>query len=247
MWTYKYDAFGRTVPVTQAAGNQQRTTSYQYDAEGRVTWIESPEGVVSYSYDSQGRRVRATTVVVNPAPQTANITNDFRYAYDALGRLASVSVYERNDVPLSQPDVTSNRYDLQGNLDLEFEANGVITDYAYDTLSRLDVLTHYAPDATPNDLSDNAKLTSFDYTVRADGRRTGVVEKFWIDGAEKTNNIAWSYDPLSRLVDEVFQHYDPTLTHDTQCSTTSPATGWNSGSTAATTGRWMRRPVTVTT
>ncbi len=57
----------------------------------------------------------------------------------------------------------------------------MITDYQYDELNRLDILTQYAPDGTPEDLSDNDKLAEFDYTVRADGKRTGVTETFWLD------------------------------------------------------------------
>ena len=82
----------------------------------------------------------------------------------------------------------------------------MITDYVYDSMNRLDKLTHYAPDETPENLADNDKLAEFDYAVRADGRRTGVVEKFWVDDGsgtvEVTNEIEWEYDGLNRLIDE---------------------------------------------
>ncbi|MBA2115005.1 hypothetical protein HOV93_21770 [Planctomycetes bacterium FF15] len=91
---------------------------------------------------------------------------------------------------------------------------GVIEDYVYDELNRLDVLTHYAPDATPEDLSDNDKLAEFDYEVRADGKRTGVTETYWLDSDENGTpephvvDIDWTYDELGRLVEESIDHFD---------------------------------------
>jgi YD repeat-containing protein len=62
VWSSHYDAFGRTVEVTHGLSTltPQRSTSFVYDAEARVTWIESPEGVVSYGYDLLGRRIRTS-------------------------------------------------------------------------------------------------------------------------------------------------------------------------------------------
>ena|GEM_PF-3486899 len=97
------------------------------------------------------------------------------------------------------------------NLDLITASNGVISDYEYDDLNRLDTLTHYRPDATPDDLTDNAKLAQFDYTVLANGSRSGLVEQFWTDDnatstsdPDLTNSYAWNYDAANRLIDEVF-------------------------------------------
>jgi hypothetical protein len=83
--------------------------------------------------------------------------------------------------------------------------------------NRLDVLTHYYPDATPNDLSNNPKLAEFDYTVLADRKRTAAAETFWFDDTgdavpdSHTNQITWDYDAAGRLTDEVFNHYDDLL------------------------------------
>ena len=87
--------------------------------------------------------------------------------------------------------------------------NGIETTYAYDSLGRLDVMT---------DADTNGNVTaSYDYQVRADGRRTGSTETFWIDANEdgvqdagelKSTDYAWSYDGLNRLTDEVIDHWD---------------------------------------
>ena len=71
---------------------------------------------------------------------------------------------------LTTPEVTTYEYDLAGNLVRTDLPNGVITTYDYDDLYRLDVLTQYAPDETPENLADNDVLATYEYTVRA---RTG--------------------------------------------------------------------------
>lgn len=61
--------------------------------------------------------------------------------------------------------------------------------------------------ATDTDLSDNPKVAEFDYTVAANGQRTAMTERFWIDDdatADVVNNYSWTYDGLNRLTDEVF-------------------------------------------
>ena len=133
-----------------------------------------------------------------------------------------MEVYERNNLAVdsdpgtagTQPETTSYDYDLLGNLDDMTTPDGVITDYVYDFLNRLDQQIAYLPDSTPGDLTDNDKLDEFDYTLRADGKRSQAIETFWFDSnsdsiAEPhTNQIDWTYDDAGRLIDEVFNHYD---------------------------------------
>ncbi len=212
VWTFTYDAFGRQIAATQQVGTDIRATTTAYDAEGRITQIVSPEGAVNYEYDPvTGLRTRTTT------GDAADPTEDFRYSYDALGRLAAVEVYKRSgeavdvvpQTPGDQPEATRYEYDLIGNLLSERKANGVVADHVYDSLNRLDVLREFM-DNNGNGVYDagDSLLTRFDYTVRADGRRTGAVEQFWFEGEMHENTVAWSYDNLGRLVDEVFDHYE---------------------------------------
>ncbi len=89
--------------------------------------------------------------------------------------------------------------------------NGVIEDYEYDSLNRLDTLTTFVDDGTPNgtyDPGSDTLIASFDYTLRADGKRTGVTETF---ESGLTNTIAWTYDNLGRLTSEDFDSTDNTL------------------------------------
>lgn len=108
--------------------------------------------------------------------------------------------------------------DLKGRLVRQTNPNGTLALHAYDRLGRLTKLTHYAPDTTPQDLSNNAKLSEFDDTHNPAGQRTSTTETFWFDGDDPdslpeahTSEIGWTYDAAGRLVDEVFNHYDDSL------------------------------------
>ncbi|MAT15363.1 MAG: hypothetical protein CMJ46_08850, partial [Planctomyces sp.] len=200
--SYTYDDQYRKTSMTDDRG----TTYYEYNDDGRITQIESPEGIINYEYDDlTGNRTRVTT------GDPLDVENDFRYTYDSLGHLKTVEVHERNDSVLSTPEVTTYTYDAVGNLIRTDLANGVITTYEYDDLYRLDVLTHFEPDGTPENLADNDKLAEYDYTVRADGRRTGVTETRWDNGAPLVDTFGWIYDDLGRLVTEVFDSHDNAL------------------------------------
>jgi RHS repeat-associated protein len=212
VWTYKHDAFGREVEVTQTRGSAVRTVTSAYDGEGRLTQQSSPEGIVNYEYDDLGRKTRTYTGTA------ASPISDYRYGYDSRGRLATVQAVERNGVTLATPETTTYQFDLVGNLDLQRQANGTIVDYVYDSLNHLDTLTQYAPDATPNDLSDNPKIAEFDYTVRADGKRTAVLEQIWKDGPSQSplvNQFNWTYDDVGRLTQEVLDSSDNSLDYTT--------------------------------
>ncbi|MEQ1906865.1 MAG: hypothetical protein ABL888_21965 [Pirellulaceae bacterium] len=90
-------------------------------------------------------------------------------------------------------------------------ADGSITTWEYDSLSRLDKMTEYGPDVTPENLTDNPLLARYDYDVRSDGKRTGVTETHWFDTIAHETRIDWEYDGAGRLVEETFNHYDNSL------------------------------------
>lgn len=135
---YEYDAFGRMIEVTDARG----TVDMIFDNDGQLI-----EGTIFREYDDLGRIERMYTgTAVDPV-------NDTEYTYDELGRLSEVKAVEINNVVLGTPEITTYSYDVIGNLDRIDYANGMIADYQYDTLNRLELLTNYASDATPEDLN----------------------------------------------------------------------------------------------
>jgi YD repeat-containing protein len=71
------------------------------------------------------------------------------------------------------------------------------------------------PDGTPNDLSNNPKIAEYDYTVRADGRRTDLLERFFTSGGVVENSYSWSYDALNRLTSETIDSSNDALDRTT--------------------------------
>ena len=96
--------------------------------------------------------------------------------------------------------------------------DGVITDYIYDFLNRLDQQIAYLPDSTPGDLTDNDKLDEFDYTLKSrrqtqPGHRDLLV-RLRIATASLKPTPTKSTGPTTMragLIDEVFNHYDDLL------------------------------------
>jgi hypothetical protein len=85
----------------------------------------------------------------------------------------------------------------------------VSTSYEYDSLGRLDTQIDRN--------SADTVLASYDYTVRADGKRVGLDESFWFDldndnavdtGEVKSTTYDWDYDAIGRLTDEAITHFD---------------------------------------
>ena len=196
----KHDAYGRVITEEfHRADNTIDTTNTVFDAEGRVTQISKPEGVLNYEYDDLGRQKSvATGDFMSPTTKT-------EYSYDELGRLETVvgAWQEGIDIP---DEITTYRYDAAGRLNHLIRSNGVVTDYVYDDLGRLDVLTDFV-DTNRNETLDAGEsvLAEYDYEIRADGKRSGVLET---DDQGRITQIDWVYDELGRLSQERYDSYD---------------------------------------
>ncbi|TVS17596.1 MAG: hypothetical protein EA424_12305, partial [Planctomycetaceae bacterium] len=218
VWNYTYDAFGRVLHVAaylRDAGTgllePARSETTTYDTQGRVASVATDEGTVSYQYDQFGR-LASTTIGTPSEPQRI-----ISYTYDQLGRLQTVSEDQAPADPLSATLDTRYGYTLMGTLRRTDLPNGTIEKYVYDEQNRLDLLTHYGPDDTPEDLSDNPVLASYDYDLRGDGRRVGLFEAFYQDGDDApwlTRQMQWDYDGLGRLIREVVDSSDDSLDYE---------------------------------
>jgi len=227
-----FDAFGRVTSTTHtyASGATagvpiavlQDIWTTTYDVQGRVIQEISPTGIIHYDYDVLGRKTHVRTIV----PTVSGVASESVYAYDSLGRLASVSTTQRDGLPVdidptlagNQPETTIHHYDVLGRMDFTELPNSVVQDYTFDNMDRLDVMRHFQSDANNANLADNVLRDMFDYSYRADGKRTGLFESFGGSGIgfqpvnpTLTTNYTWTYDNAGRLVSEVLDSSDNSL------------------------------------
>ncbi|MFN6164524.1 MAG: RHS repeat-associated core domain-containing protein, partial [Planctomycetota bacterium] len=172
---------------------------------GRVTQETTPTGTIQYQYDLLGRKTLCRTVV---STVPTDILTEITYTYDLFGRLSTVNTVKRDGAIVDSngagagtpPESTTYFYDLLGRPDYTLLPNGVIEDYTFDAMDRVDLVAHRRA-------SDNAVLASYDYTYRADGKRTGLNESFSTTTA-RSNSYTWSYDNAGRLISEVLDSSD---------------------------------------
>jgi RHS repeat-associated protein len=173
-----------TIPANYST-ETTRITEFSYDADGHLTQVNSPEGVINYGYDlATGRHT-----------DTCTANSEIGYGYDQLGRLKTVTVYKRDGSILATPEQTTYTYDTVGNRESITLPNGIVSTWKYDNLNRLTNLTHQA--GTTN-------LATYVYQLHSTGRRTNAFEVICLPGGTcRTNSLTWAYDQMYRLTNEV--------------------------------------------
>jgi RHS repeat-associated protein len=156
---YEYDAEGRLIKVTSPDGSETRTS---YDPDGReVARIDGLGRTTTSVYDDVGRR----TAVVAPGGTTNRVT------YDAEGRPATttdtagrVTTYQYDRLGrlarTTLPDGASsvNGYDAGGRLTSVTDARGAATTYEYDGDDRLIRMTDPLGNSTRYDFDAAGNL-----------------------------------------------------------------------------------------
>jgi RHS repeat-associated protein len=167
--SYTYWPNDQIKTATTPAGQ----TQYFYDHRHRLDYELRPDGTrMDYDYDAVGNR---TLVKVTRNGETTSQTS---YTYDALNRLDTAT----ND--LTPSEVTEYTYDAAGNLDTVTYPNGLVTDYAYNSVNQLTDV--YTRDGT------GTLISHYAYTLDDTGRRTVISE---LDG----RTTAYCHDELYRL------------------------------------------------
>ena len=165
--------------------------------------------------------------------ETSTQYTDVRYAYDVLGRLSTVTVDEANGVTLASPLVTTYAYTPTGNIASIVQANGVVTDYTYDSLNRLIGITDTNASGT--------LLDEYKYVLDADGRCVSAAEfELQSNGVLDEVKINWTFDALGRMTSEdsldatglrPALSYDTTYTYDLDSNLVATTTKSASGTT----------------
>ncbi|HEX6623913.1 MAG TPA: RHS repeat-associated core domain-containing protein [Pyrinomonadaceae bacterium] len=194
--TYTYNQAGLRASMTDASG----VTAYAYDARYRLTGKQTPQGALTYTYDSAGNLLTTRSSNAN------GLSVDF--AYDVLNRLASVT---DNRTGATQ---TVYQYDSVGNLGSLTYGNGVVTTYAYDNLNRLTGVTS----------AKGSTLAGYTYTLGAAGNRLSVTEhggrqvSYTYDDLYRLTGETVAGDPHS-VNGAVGYTFDPVGNRKTQTST----------------------------
>ncbi len=144
--------------------------------------------MIHYDYNSITNRKQAT------------YTDDTRteYEYDVMGWLAVARLVMRDGNSIDPCEETFHEYTSVGSRDWTGLANGTDTEYSYNALNRLTNVKHIS--------SLSETLSSFSYTLAANGMRTSVTEFVKMpSGAgepNETRTINYTYDNLNRVVTE---------------------------------------------
>lgn len=202
-----YDEANRVV-THQQQGDDKTLVTYQYDAttgctgckhlEGMLAKVTYPmgagQGEDAVGYDLRGQPVYSrrtldghifeiTSTLDNLGRVTARSFpngTSISYQLDGLGRLKNVPGY-----------IPSVAYDDRGLPKTQKLANGVVTDYAYDQLMRLEKLSTVSPVA--------GKLQEYAYTRDSVGNITEIVDTSDFGDAPSAN-ATYHYDSWYRLV-----------------------------------------------
>ena len=182
---YTYDVLGRQDVIYKDGEPEQ---DYDYDNEGNLQEITTPQGTITYGYNSITGQNPTSTVSDNTSTT---------YAYDDLGRLDSVN------------DTTQYTYTAVGSRQSVSLPNGVYTHYAYNNLNRLTSLVHFESSQM------SSVISSYDYTLKADGMRKQAAEYIEKASGADEHTVDYSYDNLNRLESEtVGADYDVSYTYD---------------------------------
>ncbi len=218
---WSYNPFGETTEKTQVIGAVSLTTSYAYDAEGRLSTITYPSGkVVSYGHDTYrpvSASVDAMTVLSAASYDPFGAVSGWTWGdgsthsrtYDMRGLMTSQSLAS---------DPRTLGYDPAGYLTSVSDSRHTDS-YGYDLLGRLEDFLHAGiaplPGSQDFDYDANGNRTSFGvdgsawpYTVGTNSNRllasTGPVAKSYsFDAAGNVTSDgvhSYAYDDSGRFV-----------------------------------------------
>ena len=127
---YARDALGRITSVTESVlGSAPVTTTYTYDAAGRLDGVLTGASAVTYGYDPNGNRTHVSGVPVATYDAQDRLLTyaGATYTYTAGGDLRTKT---------DASGTTTYTYDLQGNLKRVDLPTGDILEYLVDAQSR---------------------------------------------------------------------------------------------------------------
>ena len=203
-FTYDNNANRLTSTVWRHVGSSwtPSTTTYNYDAQNRVTQTIDPDG---------GTNIVIYNVIGKQQATIDKLGHTNSYVYDAMARL----------IQTTYPDFTTetNGYDAAGNRIASADRLTNVTTYVYDPLNRLQK-TIYADNTTNMTVYDGigrvaqtidarGTITGFSFDIA--GRRLSVTNAFGISGVQNVSN--YGYDANANQI----TFHRCVRTHDDEC------------------------------
>ncbi|MBI1293017.1 hypothetical protein GC173_17550 [bacterium] len=190
------------------AARPSRTESWTYDGQGRMVSKTSPEGRLTYGYDSQGRLNR---IGRGDGRQT-------RYEYDKQGNLLRV-IDRAMGLDPSKESAVVYTYDRHGRKRVVQYPNGARATWQYDDLhggGQVSEIAHYGK----NESNATVQLLKLVYTRDA----SGLILKIAETGPDHAQTWVYGYDGLKRLTSaNRYAGYFPGAT----ATTGSPASSYS--------------------
>ena len=210
--SYEYNELNVRKKITNARGQVRQVF---YDAMGRITGYNSPEGSVSYTYDANGNVLTVVdshgtiTRTYDALNRVSSYTDTYgkviRYEYDAVGNLSKIIypdntavtyAYDANHNLIRVTDwanrVTAYTYDVNNRVVGVTKPDGSVTTTAYDNKQRVT--------STVERTAGGAVITGFEYTYDDLSR---IVEEKHLD---KNSKFCYTYDNLNRVISRVIKN-----------------------------------------
>ena len=204
--SYEYNELNVRKKITNARGQIRQIF---YDAMGRITGYNSPEGSVSYTYDANGNVLTVVdshgtiTRTYDALNRVLSYTDTYgkviRYEYDAVGNLSKIIypdntavtyAYDANHNLVRVTDwanrVTTYTYDVNNRVVGVTKPDGSVTTTAYDDMQRVT--------STVERTASGTVITGFEYTYDNLSR---IAEEKHLD---KNTKFCYTYDSLSRVI-----------------------------------------------
>ena len=172
--------------------NNKRFTTWQFDADGRVTLNEHANGVDRVSFDYPSDLITTTTL-------TSGATQTYHYGYDT-GKKRVIEVDNNGCTECAGSHLLYNYDVTTGNL-LSKTVDGIITTYG-----------NYDIKNNPGDVTEGAgttieRKTSYHYDSRFGSKVTYKTEPSVCVGS--TKNTAYTYDDFSNLTSVAIYGFTP--------------------------------------
>lgn len=195
--TFTYDSLNRLLTRVPHASFSAPTITFTYTPTGQRATMTDASGATTYTYNARDQVLTKATPqgtltysydlsgnvpsVVSSNPNGANVS----YAWDANNRLQSVTDNRTSGV-------TNYTYDPTNQLATVTYPNAAIHTYTYDNRDRGATLA----------LTRSGVLANYTQTYSFSGRKTNSAES-------SGRNVAYSYDPIYRLLNETISGAAP--------------------------------------